>query len=198
MIKGAILMAKTPPVICPQCHETFSRDNGIENVDWVHIKNRYWHKNCYEIYLKFRENVSILNDDVADDRWFQELKDYLWFNAQLPEINFAMIQQQWNSYLKKRGYTAKGIYFTIRYFYEVKKGDGEKANGGIGIVPFIYKDAANYWKDHRDKMETIITAISRQKARLEHNGEPQRIVRNTKKTKKILKVLDFDEIEGDD
>ena len=31
------------------------------------------------------------------------------------------------------------------YFYEIKGNNIEKANGGIGIVPFIYKDAFNYY-----------------------------------------------------
>ena len=28
--------------------------------------------------------------------------------------------------------------------YEIKGGDKSKANGGIGIVPYVYKDAYNY------------------------------------------------------
>jgi hypothetical protein len=31
------------------------------------------------------------------------------------------------------------------YFYEVKGNSIEKANNGIGIVPYIYKDAYNYY-----------------------------------------------------
>jgi hypothetical protein len=30
------------------------------------------------------------------------------------------------------------------YFYEVQGNDKKKANGGIGIVPFVYQDAYNY------------------------------------------------------
>ena len=33
------------------------------------------------------------------------------------------------------------------YFYEVKGNSVEKANGGIGIIPWIYKDAYNYYYD---------------------------------------------------
>ena len=31
------------------------------------------------------------------------------------------------------------------YFYEIKGGDKSKANGGIGIVPYVYQNAYNYF-----------------------------------------------------
>ena len=31
------------------------------------------------------------------------------------------------------------------YFYEIKGNSVDKANGGIGIIPFIYNDAYNYY-----------------------------------------------------
>ena len=33
----------------------------------------------------------------------------------------------------------------LHYFYEIKGGDKSKANGGIGIIPYVYKDAYNYY-----------------------------------------------------
>jgi hypothetical protein len=34
---------------------------------------------------------------------------------------------------------------SLKYFYEVKKNDVSKAKGGIGIIPYIYQDAWNYY-----------------------------------------------------
>jgi hypothetical protein len=31
------------------------------------------------------------------------------------------------------------------YFYEIKGGSVEEAHGGVGIIPFIYQDAYNYY-----------------------------------------------------
>jgi hypothetical protein len=31
------------------------------------------------------------------------------------------------------------------WFFEVKGNSTEKANGGIGIIPYVYKDAYNYY-----------------------------------------------------
>lgn len=50
-----------------------------------------------------------------------------------------------NDYIKEYQYTYSGMLKALVYFYEVKGHDKNKANGGIGIIPFIYKDAYNYY-----------------------------------------------------
>lgn len=189
-------MVKKPPVKCPQCGRSFYREDGIENVDWIHIKNRYWHVACHKLYEQFRETVDI-RDNLPDERWYQELRDYLWFDVKLPEANWAMIDQQWNSFLKKH-YTAKGIYFTIRYFYNIKNGDTDKANGGIGIVPFIYREAQTYWQSHRAQMESLMTQIVSQRRLKDEQEQNQRVVSVSRKKKNRIKVLDLSEIEGEE
>lgn len=34
----------------------------------------------------------------------------------------------------------------LKYWYEVKKNDISKANGALGIVPFIYKQSIEYYE----------------------------------------------------
>ena len=47
---------------------------------------------------------------------------------------------------KDYNFTFNGMYYTLIYFYEVKKNSKEKfINGSIGIIPFCYKDAENYY-----------------------------------------------------
>ena len=58
--------------------------------------------------------------------------------------------------------TPKGIYFTLKYYYEVQKGDRDKALGGIGIVPSIYKEATAYWVELNSRKEGTIEAIVEQ------------------------------------
>lgn len=57
----------------------------------------------------------------------------------------ARAQQQIKQFVSDRNYTYSGILKSLTYFYEVKHGSTEKANGGIGIVPFIYDDAYRYY-----------------------------------------------------
>ena len=41
-------------------------------------------------------------------------------------------------------------------------GNKDKSNGGIGIVPYIYEDARNYWALQVEKQENILTNIENQ------------------------------------
>lgn len=50
-----------------------------------------------------------------------------------------------NDYIREYQYTYSGMLKALVYFYEVKGNNKNKANGGIGIIPFIYKDAYNYY-----------------------------------------------------
>ena len=57
----------------------------------------------------------------------------------------ARVRKQMNDYIKEYQYTYSGMLKALIYFYEVKGNNKNKANGGIGIIPFIYKDAYNYY-----------------------------------------------------
>ena len=50
---------------------------------------------------------------------------------------------------KEKGYTYKGMLFSLKYFYEVKHNDKNKYKGSetIGIIPFVYEDAKAYYED---------------------------------------------------
>ena len=57
------------------------------------------------------------------------------------------IRKQINQYVNEYKYTYSGILKALKYFYEVKGNSIGKSNGGIGIVPYIYKDSYNYYYD---------------------------------------------------
>lgn len=59
------------------------------------------------------------------------------------------IRNQLVDYLDNYHYTYGGIYDALRYFYEVKGGDKEKAYEGIGIVPYMYAEAKKYYSKLR-------------------------------------------------
>ena len=54
-------------------------------------------------------------------------------------------KKQINQFVQEYNYTYSGILRTLIYFYEIKGGDKEAAHDGIGIVPFCYQDAYNYY-----------------------------------------------------
>ena len=44
-------------------------------------------------------------------------------------------------------YSYSGILKSLIYFFEIRRNSIEKANGGIGIVPYVYEDARKYYYD---------------------------------------------------
>ena len=55
------------------------------------------------------------------------------------------ITLQIKKFIQDYNYTYSGILRTLKYFYEVKQNDLSKSNNGIGIVPWVYQEAYNYY-----------------------------------------------------
>ena len=74
------------------------------------------------------------------------------------------IKQQIKKYVEEYGYTYSGIMKALIYYYEIKgnKFDFAKTNGGIGIVPFVYQEAQQYFKDLERKQKQIKKAGEKQ------------------------------------
>ena len=59
----------------------------------------------------------------------------------------------WECFLKKQikqfttenKYSLSGILKSLIYWYDVKGNSIDKSGGGLGIVPYIYQDAYNYY-----------------------------------------------------
>lgn len=57
------------------------------------------------------------------------------------------MQKQINQYITDYQYTYTGMLQSLVYYYEIKKGSKDKAQGRIGIIPYIYEEAHNYYLD---------------------------------------------------
>ena len=55
------------------------------------------------------------------------------------------VKRQISNYIEEYNFTYSGIQKSLEYFYHIKGNPIEKANGGIGIVPYVYRDAYNYY-----------------------------------------------------
>lgn len=113
-------------VKCPICGQTFNRDKEPN----VYYKKRYYHPQCYNTIEK-------------DEKDRNDLINYICkiYNYKGPG---PVINKQIKTFHDELGYTYSGILKCLVYFYEVKKNDPKKATG-IGIVPYIWKDAENYY-----------------------------------------------------
>lgn len=153
-------MAKTILVKCRICKQQFNRldPNLVEGVDYVKPSEKmYYHKRCYDEYQSSKLDV---HADMTDDLWFKAAWDFLRRDLKY-DFNFVKVRKQWESFLKNK-MTAKGMYFALKYFYEIKKNDASKSENGIGIIPHIYEDSRDYWVEREHREQGIVAAIEQQ------------------------------------
>ena len=119
-------------VKCIYCGVTFDRDK----LPFIQVsQRRYAHQECS------------LSEDQKKDKEEQDKIDLENYILQLFKIDYvdAKIRKQIKQYREEYNYTYSGIHKALIYFYEVKGNSIEKANGGIGIVPYVYQNAYNYY-----------------------------------------------------
>jgi len=165
-------------VKCPICGERFDK-NKVENV-YDENKRRYFHKNCYKIY---KEEINSR----------EELKQYI-----LKMFDYKGLGPKVNSQLKKYttelNFTYDGILKALKYFYDIKGNSIQKANGGIGIVPYVYQEGNNYFNKKELRTKTIERRINTFKI----NEENKKVLvvkkSNLIKKKKKDNSIDIDNI----
>ena len=175
-------MAKKAYVQCRICKEKFNRldPDLIEGIDYIKPSNRmYYHKSCYENYQNSKKDIHATMDDEV---WFKAMWDFLTKDLKY-SFNFVKVQKQWSAFLKNK-MTAKGMYFAIKYFYEIRKGDASKSENGIGIIPHIYEESGHYWMEREGRDSGICAAIEKQ---IREAAKQKTVVVKLEKTKK--KVL---------
>ena len=153
-------MAKRPLVHCRICKNSIDRD---AQTDWfMPMEKWYYHSQCYEDFA--RKKGAIKEGDIHieadDDLWKSAVYDYLKKDIKI-SLDFKKFSSQWSNFLKK-GMTAKGIYFTLRYFYEIERGDASKSENGIGIVPHVYERGTCYWGERNQRDKGICARIEAQ------------------------------------
>lgn len=97
---------------------------------------RYAHTNCYN-----QEQGRLVKEDldkIALERYVKKL-------FALDYINPKIIRQI-KDFKENYHYSYNGIRQTLIYYFEIRKGDLSKTNGGIGIVPYVYEEAKKYYE----------------------------------------------------
>lgn len=121
-------------VKCFYCNHVFDRDK--EPAEKIDGKNRYAHVECAE------KAKGLLAKNEEDKQKLEEYIKNLFGYKVLPEG----VNKQIRQFVVEYNYSYSGILKSLIYFYEIKHGDKEKAYGRIGIVPFVYSDALNYYR----------------------------------------------------
>ena len=129
---------------CYYCGQTFDANKE----PFVKVNSRrYAHEAC-----------ALGADKEQKDK--EELINYIKLLFGISSIS-VKIEKQIETYHEKNKYTYSGIHKTLIYFFDVRGNSIEKANGGIGIVPYVYEDARKYWiaiQEAKDKNNSIDTS----------------------------------------
>ena len=95
--------------------------------------------------------------------------------------------------------TAKGMYFALKYHYEIKKGDVSKSENGIGIIPHIYEDSRRYWQEREERDRGIVAAIEEQIRQAQNQNiievKMKRKKRHIKTAAEMLAEVDMEDNE---
>ena len=124
-------------VKCKVCGQQFDRD---KTACVLVSARRYAHKRCAEKEGLTGEAV----EPPQKDPDLTALENYIMKMFGEDYVN-VRVRKQIKEYQEQYNYTYSGMLKTLIYFYEIKGNSIEKANGGIGIIPYVYKDACQYY-----------------------------------------------------
>jgi hypothetical protein len=117
--------------------------NGVIKAEAERYKNKNYHSECLaQLHAK------------------EELTTYICrlFTLKAPG---PRIYAQLKSFLEKYPhYTYEGIKQALMFFFEVQKKPIDKANQGIGIVPYVYDSAQEYYNNITKRQERVATELS--------------------------------------
>lgn len=146
---------------------------------WVMpTKNYYYHRKCLEERLENRQNEQLKPNDPI---WLEYICEYLSRDLKI-EYDYFMVKAQLDSF-HKQGMTSKGVFFSLKYFYEVQHGDKTKSRGGIGIAKYVYEKATDYWVNKETKKRGVCAGIEKQLA--QQRAEVGVHIAKRKKPKKV-------------
>lgn len=97
---------------------------------------RYAHKDC-------AQNIENVKTQEEKDR--EELEEYIKELFNVTTIS-TRVRKQIDAFKKENNYTYSGMRKTLKYFFDIRGNDIEKAHGGIGIIPYTYDEACTYWR----------------------------------------------------
>lgn len=119
-------------VKCSICGKSFDRDKE----PFVKTSGRrYAHASCVE---ELSEEEKKRREDEAI--FWDYIKKIYGSN-----YNYMLIKKQVENYQKEYNYTISGMYKTLYWFYVINGGNVNNSNG-IGIIPYVYDKAENYFR----------------------------------------------------
>ena len=157
-------------VICQYCK---SQTNKIEKDKAIRIDENNFHPECAQNYLDKKELVKTI----------------------CRIFNFKAPGPKNNRYIRRfleEGMTYKGMTNSLIYFYDEKRNSTEKANDGIGIIPWVYTEAQKYMENKNKMEQKQEERIKKSIENLKDKKEDYTYVRVEKRERKqLVKPIEF-------
>lgn len=124
-------------VKCLYCGECFDAKPEEKDLVWIKPRsNRYAHLKCQEKKEK---------NELQEEKDFEELYQYV-KKEQGSNFNFIQFKKTIEAWKKNYNYTYSGILKSLQWYYEIQKNPKQKfKDGSLGIVPYVYNQAFNYF-----------------------------------------------------
>lgn len=117
-------------VKCLFCGKTFDADNE-EFV--MPNSRRYAHKICAENHIDYKSKIHAFMKEKLNSQY-----------------SYTKIESQIKKIKAQDKIDDKIIYETLVYWYNILGNSTEKANGGIGIVPYVYSQYLKWAKEQEN------------------------------------------------
>ena len=162
---------------------------NLDKDDWIKpVNNYYYHRDCYYEWKKSNPT----DDEEYRDLIYDFIKRDMHF-----EYSYWKCEAQLNKFVKN-GMTLKGVFFALKYFYEVSHGDWSKGHGGVGIVPYIYEDSCRYWARREQEQKGAIAEIEQQMLEAHQREVKKVLAPQPKKKKKEVDLSVLGEMEDEE
>ena len=119
-------------VKCIYCNEYFDKNKE----PFIQMGDSFSHKYCHEGQFKYEASI---NQDK------EALHEYL-KNLFGSNYNYDQLDKQMTKYYKEFNFKYSGMLGTLKYFFEVRENSIEKSHYRIGIIPYVYEEARDYYK----------------------------------------------------
>lgn len=170
-------------VKCTVCGKTFDRDKVQAVKDGA---RRYAHLSCKPSGEKVPMPAPENKDLTALKEYAKELLG--------EQYNPARINAQIKKFHEQYDYSYSGMLKALQWFYEIQKNPIYKANGGLGIIPYIYQDAFNYFYELYQAEQNLTNGLQYKKITKEIEIKSPRA---KNKPHKLFSFLDEEEGEID-
>ena len=134
-------MAERTIVKCIYCDVPVNKEQD----EYIKTNSGYAHQSCYDEKQKKKKK---LEEKREYKRKIHEKISSVCGDSYIK----TKVDRQIKSFVED-GLKETGIYNTLVYWYDIKHNSPANAAGGIGIVPYVYNEAADYWRKNELKKQ---------------------------------------------